>query len=41
MKRLLLPFTEQDVLDGKVTGPKSKLRMLISRPMKNRSPERK
>lgn len=33
---LLARFTEQDVLQGKLTGPKSKLRMLISRPLKNR-----
>jgi predicted neuraminidase len=32
---LLARFTEADILAGKLTGPKSKLRMLISRPLKN------
>jgi predicted neuraminidase len=35
---LLARFTEQDVLEGKLVGTKSKLRMLISRPLKNRGP---
>jgi len=37
---LLARFTEQDVLEGKLVGPKSKLRMLISRPLKNRPPSK-
>ncbi len=35
---LLARFTEKDILAGKLVGPKSKLGMLISRPMKNRQP---
>ena len=35
---LLARFTEQDVLAGKLVGTKSRLRMLISRPLKNRGP---
>jgi len=34
---LMARFTEEDVLDGKLTGPRSKVKMLISRPLKNRS----
>jgi hypothetical protein len=33
---LLARFTEEDVLEGRLVGPKSRLRMLISRPLKNR-----
>jgi hypothetical protein len=33
---LLARFTEQDVLEGKLIGPKSKLKMLISRPLKGK-----
>jgi len=33
---LMARFTEADVLAGQAAGPKSKLRMLISRPLKNR-----
>jgi predicted neuraminidase len=33
---LLARFTEEDVLKGELVGPRSKLRMLISRPLKNR-----
>ncbi len=33
---LMARFTEADILAGKLTGPKSKLQMLISRPLKNR-----
>ena len=32
---LLAKFTEDDVLSGRLVGPKSKLKMLISRPLKN------
>ncbi len=35
---LLARFTEEDILAGKLTGPKSKLQMLISKPLKNRKP---
>jgi len=34
---LLARFTEADVLAGRLVGPKSRLRMLISRPLKNRA----
>ncbi len=34
---LLARFTEADVLAGKLTSPRSKLKMLISRPLKNRN----
>jgi len=34
---LLARFTESDILAGKLTGPKSKLRMLISRPLAPRT----
>jgi hypothetical protein len=37
---LMARFTEDDVLAGKLTGPKSKLQMLISRPQKNRKGDR-
>ena len=30
---LLARFTEQDILAGRLVGPKSKLQMLISRPL--------
>ena len=33
---LMARFTETDVLAGKLTSPKSKLQMLISKPLKNR-----
>ncbi len=33
---LLARFTEEDILAGKLTGPKSKLQMLISKPLKER-----
>ena len=33
---LLARFTEADVLAKKLTGPKSKLKMLISRPLARR-----
>ena len=33
---LLARFTEADVLQGRLAGPRSRLRMLISRPLKNR-----
>ena len=33
---LMARFTEEDILAGQLTGPKSKLRMLISKPLKNR-----
>ena len=33
---LLARFTERDVREGRLVGPKSKLRILISRPLKNR-----
>ena len=33
---LLARFSEEDVLEGKLVGPRSRLRMLISRPLKNR-----
>ena len=36
---LLARFTEQDVLAGRLVGPRSKLQLLISRPLKNRKPE--
>jgi predicted neuraminidase len=32
---LMARFTEADILGGRITGPRSKLRMLISRPLKN------
>jgi hypothetical protein len=35
---LLARFKEQDVLAGRLVGPKSKLQMLIARPLKNREP---
>jgi predicted neuraminidase len=35
---LMARFTEEDILAGKLTGSKSKLQMLISRPLKNRKP---
>jgi len=38
---LLARFTEQDVLEGKLTGSKSKLRMLVCRPLKNPDPAKK
>ncbi len=37
---LLARFTEADVLAGRLTSPRSKLRMLISRPLKNCRPEK-
>ena len=37
---LLARFTEKDILDGCLVGPKSKCRMLISRPLKNRKQAR-
>ena len=33
---LLARFTEEDVLNGRLLSPRAKLRMLISRPLKNR-----
>jgi hypothetical protein len=33
---LLARFTEADILAGKLTGPTSKLKMLISRPLAKR-----
>ena len=33
---LLARFTEDDILAGRLVGPRSQLKMLISRPMKNR-----
>jgi predicted neuraminidase len=37
---LLARFTEEDVLAGKLVGPKSKLPMLISKPLKNKKERR-
>ncbi len=37
---LMARFTEDDVLAGKLTAPKSKLRMLICKPLKKRKGER-
>jgi len=34
---LMARFTEADILAGKLSGPRSKIKMLISRPLKNRS----
>ena len=33
---LMARFSEDDILSGKLIGPKSKLQMLISKPLKNR-----
>ncbi len=38
---LMARFTEQDVLDGRITGSRSKLKMLISRPLKPKPPKEK
>lgn len=38
---LLARFTEQDILAGKLVGPKSRLRMLISRPLARDAAKRK
>jgi sialidase-1 len=36
---LLARFTEDDILAGKLVGPKSKFRMLVSRPLAVKSKE--
>jgi hypothetical protein len=35
---LLARFTEEDILAGQLVGPKSKLKLLVSRPLKSRVP---
>ncbi|MGZ0654880.1 sialidase family protein [Coraliomargarita sp. W4R72] len=35
---LLARFTEEDILTGKLVSPRSKLKMMISRPMKGKTP---